>query len=93
MNIDLIKFTLEDNYQYVFTIMSYGYLPYMTLPTRITDFSATCVDHILISDTSKYRERHAEMLSDILFCDTLDHPPCFVTSTCSNFGQDERPIV
>ena len=41
INIDLIKFTLEDNYQYVSTIMSYGYLPYITLPTCITDFSAT----------------------------------------------------
>ena len=51
ISIDLIKFNLEDN-QYVSTVMWYGYLPYITLPTRITDFSATCIDHILVSDTS-----------------------------------------
>ena len=93
INIDLIKFNLDDNYQYVSTIMSCGYLPYITLPTRITDFSATCIDHIFIRDTSKYRERHTEIFSGILYCDITDHLPCFVTLTCSNLGEDERPIV
>ena len=86
INIDLIKFNLEDNYQYVSTIMSYGNLPYITLPTRITDFSATCIDHIFIRDASKYRERHTEILSYILYCNITDHPPCFVTLTCANLG-------
>ena len=72
---------------------NYGYLPYITLPTRITDFSATCIDHIFIRDTSKYRERHTEIFSGILYCDITDHLPCFVTLTCSNLGEDERPIV
>ena len=36
INIDISEFNLEDNYQYVPTIMSYGYLPYITLPRRIT---------------------------------------------------------
>ena len=52
ISIDLIKFNLEDNYQYVSTVMSYGYLPYITLLTRIIDFSAICIDHIFIRDTS-----------------------------------------
>ena len=93
INIALIKFNLDDNYQYVSTIMSYGYLPYITLPKRIIEFSATCIDHIFIRDTSKYRERHTEIFSGILYCDITDHLPCFVTLTCSNLGEDERPIV
>ena len=47
-NIDLTKFSMEDNYQYVSTLMSYGYLPFIILPTCITDFSAICKDHIFI---------------------------------------------
>ena len=93
INIDLMKYNLEDNYQYVSTIMSYGYLPYITLPTRITDFSATCIGHIFIRDTSKYREIHTEIFSGILYPDITDHLPCFVRLTCSNVVEDERPIV
>ena len=87
ISIDLIKFNLKDN-QYVSTVMWYGYLPYVTLPTRITDFSATCIDHILVSDTSKYRERHTEIFSGILYCNITDHLPCFVTLTWFNLGED-----
>ena len=35
INIELIKFNLEDNYQYVSNVVAYGYLPYITLPTPI----------------------------------------------------------
>ena len=48
INIDLIKFENEDSLMYSTTMMSYRYLPYMTLPTRLTDFSATCIDHIFV---------------------------------------------
>ena len=53
INIDLIKFNLDDNILYVTTLMSHGYLPYITLPTRITDFSTTCIDHIFVKDVTK----------------------------------------
>ena len=93
MNKDLIKYSMEDNYQYISTLMAYGYLPYITLPTRITDFSASCIDHIFIRDTSRYSERHTEISAGILYCDITDHLPCFVTLTCSNSHADERPFV
>ena len=73
--------------------MSYGYLPYITLPTRITDFSATCIDHIFIRDTSRYSERHTDISAGILYCDITDHLPCFVTLICSYSHADERPYV
>ena len=40
MNIAIIKFSNED--------VSYGYLPYITIPFRITNFSMTCIDHIFV---------------------------------------------
>ena len=73
--------------------MSYGYLPYITLATRITDLSATCIDHIFIRDTSRYSERHTEIFAGILYCDITDHLPCFFTLICYNSHADEKPYV
>ena len=36
MNIDFIKFSNEDVVSYITTLMPYGYLPYITIPSRIT---------------------------------------------------------
>ena len=47
INIDLIKLDNEDTLMYLTTIMLYRYLPYIALPKRLTDISATCIDHIL----------------------------------------------
>ena len=49
MNIDIMKFPNGDVVSYVTTLMSYGYLLHLTIPSRITSFSITCIDHILIS--------------------------------------------
>ena len=47
INIDIIKFKNEGTMNYLTTIFSYRFLPYITLSPRITSFSATCIDHIL----------------------------------------------
>ena len=47
INSDLNKFE-EDTLMYLTTMIPYRYLPYPTLPTRLTDFSATCIDHIFV---------------------------------------------
>ena len=57
------------------------------------DFSATYIDHIFIRDSSKYRERHAEIGSGTLYCEITDYLPSFVKSSCSNLEEDERPLV
>ena len=54
MNIDLIKYTNESVTSYLSTMMSYRYLPYVTLPTRITQFSTTSIDHIFMKKKRKY---------------------------------------
>ena len=48
MNIDLIKYTNENVVSYMSTMIAYRYLPYVTLPTRITQFSTTYIDHIFV---------------------------------------------
>ena len=72
--------------------MSYGYLPYVTLPTSIADFSATCIDHIFIRDTNN-SQRHVEVACGKFYCDITDHPLCFVTlKRQSNYVLD-RPLT
>ena len=74
------------------TLISCGYLPYVTLPTRITYFSATCIDHIFIRDTNN-SHRHEEVVCGIFYCDIMDHVPCFVTlKRQSNYVLD-RPLT
>ena len=49
MNINLIKFENDNNtINYLTTLRSNQYLPYFALPTRMTDFLATCIDHIFV---------------------------------------------
>ena len=46
INTDIIKFENDETCNYLSTLPSYRYLPYMTLLTRISTFSAICIDHI-----------------------------------------------
>ena len=92
LNIDLIKYENSDNALYMFTLMSYGYLPYVTIPTRIKDFSVTCIDHIFIRDRNN-SHRHKEVTYGIFYCDIADHLPCLVTlKRQSNYVLD-RPLT
>ena len=47
-NIDLIKFDTSHVEIFVNMMLSRRFLPHITLPTRITESSATCIDHIFI---------------------------------------------
>ena len=42
---------------YVTTMFSYGYIPLIERPTRVTDHSATLIDHIWMNDCSVVRNR------------------------------------
>ena len=92
MNIDIINFSNEDVVSYVNTLMSYGYLPYITLPSRKTDFSMTGIDHIFVR--LNRREKVHSKLSGFFYCDISDHLPSFISikqyKTCC---KDERPLT
>ena len=75
-NIDFAKTVHKTTIQYVFDIIiSSGFHPKITLPTRITDRSSTLIDNIL---TNFYDDNH---ISGILINKILDHQPIF---TCNN---------
>ena len=77
MNIDLIKYTNENVASYMSTMMSYRYLPYLTLSTRITQFSTTCIDHIFMKRSNK--EKVLSTLCGMFYCNISNHLPCFIS--------------
>ena len=76
INIDVIQFSNEDVVTYMTTLMSYGYLPYITIP-RLTYSSMTCIDHIFIR--LAHREKVLNILSGLFYRDITDHLPCFTS--------------
>ena len=92
MNIDIIKFSNEDVVSYMTTLMSYRFLPYVTLPSRITNFSMTCIDYIFIR--LSHKDKAVNMISGLFYCDISDHLPCFISikhNRQCNAG--ERPLT
>ena len=92
MNIDIIKFSNEDVVSYMTTLMSYRFLPYVTLPSRITNFSMTCIDHIFFR--LSHKDKAVNMISGLFYCDISDHLPCFISikhNRQCNAG--ERPLT
>ena len=74
INIDALKFeTHADTRQYLELLQSYGFLPLVTAPTRVTNISCTLIDHIYVrhpnDDNFLLNLSHA---GNIL-CDITDH--------------------
>ena len=91
-NIDLIKFEQDDNFNYATTMFAMGYLPYITLPTRITSHSATCIDHIFVK--TPHLADKLSILSGIIYADISDHLPCFLSFNLPKYSKTgKRPMV
>ena len=94
INIDIIKFENEGAMNYLTTLFSYRFLPYITLPSRITNFPATCIDHIFVRIADDKRIRSANIASRLLFNDITDHLPCFISIKCgNNITKMSRPLT
>ena len=91
LNIDIIKFENDNSVNYLTTFLSHCYLPLITLPTRFTDFSATCIDHIFIKIPSNKKSKLDGIAYGILYCDISDHLPCFLSLTCKSNANLTRP--
>lgn len=75
MNIDLLKERSQDvstSSGYLDTLISSGFVPVITKPTRFGDTSATLIDHIYINDVRN------EMTSGIIINDVADHLGVFI---------------
>ena len=79
INIDIIKFENDDSMKYLTTLLGKRFLPFITLPTRITDFSATCIAHIFVRTMDKNNMDLNCIVSGIFFNDITDNLPCFLS--------------
>ena len=68
MNIDLLKCTTHvKSQEYIDNSFSQGFIPLITKPSRVTDYTATLVDHLL------YNRHDRRTQSGILVSDISDH--------------------
>ena len=90
MNIDIIKFTNIDAITYMTTMMAFKYLLYITLPSRITHLSTTCIDHIFMKKSQKAKILNT--LCGLFYCDISDHLPSFLSLKFEKYNcVSERP--
>ena len=75
------------------TLIREIYLPCITQPTRVTDHSATLIDHINIYRPLKYMKNC--IISGNLFEDISDHLPNFIIIKSTSKIKDirDRPNV
>ena len=76
-NIDVLRYNDKTVLEYITMLLSERFLPFITLPTRITSHSATCIDHIFVRNPSN--PINSQILSGIFYCDISDHLPCFTS--------------
>ena len=92
MNIDIIKFSIEDVMSDMSTLMSFKYLPYITAPSRITQLSTTCIDHIFVK--TSHKDKVLNIMSGLFYCEITDHLPCFLSLKFEKYNRmEERPMI
>ena len=78
-NLDLLKYNIHcDTSCYIDTLLNHGMLPLITLPTRISNNSASLIDHISTNS------RDDKFESGILISDISDHLPVFYIRHCES---------
>jgi len=78
INIDLIRYNSHNpTSDFVNNLLLNNFLPVIIMPTRITDSSATLVDHIYYYDGSNSK-RNVNIRSGNLWCDLTDHLPNYI---------------
>ena len=79
---------------YLTTMMLYRCLPYIALPTRLTDFSAACIDHIFVNFSTNNLFLATDLLSGMFYCDITDHLPCFISMKGNtHINMNNRPNI
>ena len=92
ININIMKYENEIELSYLTMVLSHRFLPHIILPTRITSFSATCIDHIFVRPIEAHNT--AKCVSGLIYCDISDHLPCFISlPTLTNPDKRSRPLT
>ena len=77
---------------YISTLMSFRYLPDITVPSRITQISTTCIDHVLMK--TSHKDKVLNVMSGLFHCEITDHLPCFLSLKFEKYNQmNERPMT
>lgn len=75
-NIDLLKVKDNHNYRTFFeTVICNGFIPKITLPTRLSQTHGTLIDNIFC----KLSHNFSETTAGILLNNISDHQPCFIS--------------
>ena len=90
-NIDLIDSENPHVEHYVDTILQNSFIPCITIPTRITDHSATLIDHILLKTTKNHTQ--TKVSAGNLITDISDHLPNFIIIDLVIQKYQDRPLI
>ena len=96
INIDLKKFqTHTDTKAYLDTLLVNNFVPVVVMPTRISDTSATLIDHVYYYDPIR-TTRNSVITGGNFWCDLTDHLPNFVflqNYSGTEYQSDDLPYV
>ena len=91
-NIDLGKYkTHTATTDYVNMLLTNNFLPNIVMPTRITDCSATIIDHVYYYE-GIYSKKNFQVNSGNIWSDITDHLPNFMLLVTSNDSINIRTI-
>ena len=91
LNIDLLQFEKKDVNEYLSSNLENNFIPCITLPTRITEKSATLIDHIFLRLPLQKIQNRVD--AGNLFCSITDHLMNFILIETHTKNNKERPYV
>lgn len=90
MNIDLIKYEECSVHNYFATLSAYNFSPYITLPTRLTAYSATLIDHMFLRLPAK--NNCSQIIAGNFMVNITDHLPSFlILPNNEKDSKEQRP--
>src|SRR2546426_6134824 len=88
MNMDLLKTNSHHNIgDYFDSLLSYGFLPSTTRPTRVTDYTSTLIDNIFFNCSE------LSYSSYIIYDDISDHFPTYLEIDIKSCTRDPEVIL
>ena len=91
INIDLLQLNNTKHEKYLNMCLENNFVPCITLPTRITDHSATLLDHILLRTPTRLIQN--KVTAGNLICGVSDHLANFMLLDVNLYSYQERPKI
>ena len=91
LNIDLLQFERDNINEYLATNLENNFVPCITLPTRITEKSATIIDHVFLR--MPLHKIQTKVNAGNLFCSITDHLMKFTLLETNTKNNKERPYI